>query len=98
MEPTFTQDPVVVVDRTPVLTARFNRYGQLIEIEDQEGRRVSSPTQSFHDAPLPDIDLKKLQTFNVLVWDDANGEEHICVHWFCRLYCFPGRHDVHQKM
>jgi hypothetical protein len=87
MERTFT--PEHVVDTETVLTARFNRYGQLIEIETPDGRRANKPIQTFETTPLSNIDLKKVETFNVLVYKDADTEDQelYCLHWRCRLYC-----------
>jgi hypothetical protein len=94
MERTFAHDHVL--DRTPVLTARFNKYGQLIEIETSDGHRATDPIQTFETTPLAGIDLKKVETFNVLVWKDVDSdEEHYCVHWRCRLYCAFHRKDKH---
>jgi hypothetical protein len=85
MEKIFPHDHVV--DRKPALIAKFNRFGQLIEVERPGGGRATEPMQTFEDKSLPNIELKKLETFNVLVWVDPRQEERICVHWRCRIYC-----------
>ncbi|MGH8638401.1 MAG: hypothetical protein ACREUZ_14795 [Burkholderiales bacterium] len=85
MERTFKHDEVT--DRKPVLTARFNRHGQVIEIEAPDGRTVEEP-QGFDDTGLANISLRKVETYGFIAYDHG-AESQFCFYWRGRLYCVP---------
>jgi hypothetical protein len=79
------------MSKAKALTVHFDEDGKFISSEYPDGRVYTYPVASFYDTPLRNINLLRVETYDILVYDepDENGNmvRRVGTHWQCRRYC-----------